>query len=59
MAFDGFTVAALTHELGNAFQNTRINKIAQPEKEELLLTIKGNSATLRLLMSADASLPLM
>ncbi len=59
MAFDGFTVAALTKELSDAFRNTRINKIAQPEKEELLLTIKGNSATLRLLISADASLPLM
>ena len=58
MAFDGITLAAIVKELSAATLNTRINKIAQPEDDELLLTIKGNSNTFRILLSADASLPL-
>lgn len=59
MAFDGITVAAVVDELKEKLLNTRINKIAQPESDELLLTIKGNSTQYRLLVSADASLPLI
>jgi len=59
MAFDGITVAAVVDELKEKLLNTRINKIAQPESDELLLTIKGNSTQYRLLISADASLPLI
>ncbi|MBR6309265.1 MAG: NFACT family protein [Lachnospiraceae bacterium] len=59
MAFDAITVAALTHELSDTFQNTRIYKISEPDQNELILTIKGNSSQYRLLISADASLPLM
>ena len=59
MAFDAVTVAALTKELSDTFQNTRIYKISEPDQNELMLTIKGNSSQYRLLISADASLPLM
>lgn len=59
MAFDGITVAAVVNELSHATENTRIYKISQPEADELLLTIKGNSTQFKLLMSADASLPLV
>lgn len=59
MAFDGITVACLTHELSATFTGLRIYKIAQPEPDELMLTIKGNSGTWRLLLSADATLPLV
>ena len=59
MAFDGITVAALTKELADTFTGLRIYKIAQPEADELMLTIKGNSGTWRLLMSSDATLPLV
>ena len=59
MAFDGITVAAVADELKEKLLNTRINKISQPENDELLFTIKGNSTQYRLLMSADASLPLI
>ena len=40
MAFDGITVAALVQELQDTLTDGRINKIAQPEADELLLTIK-------------------
>lgn len=59
MAFDGITIAALTAELQEKLINGRIYKIAQPEKDELLLTIRRNGQQYRLIMSADASLPLI
>ena len=49
MAFDGFTVAAIVHELNSVLIEGRINKIAQPEKDELLLTIKASGNQYRLL----------
>lgn len=59
MAFDGFTVAAVTNQLNAATNGTRIYKISQPDAYTLALTIKGNSTQFKLLLSADASLPLV
>ena len=59
MAFDGIVVAGLVHEFRNELIGGRIAKIAQPETDELLLTIKTNDGQRRLLISADASLPLI
>ena len=59
MAFDGITISCLKNELKTALLNGRIYKIAQPETDELLLTIKTNSGQYRLVLSASASLPLV
>ena len=59
MAFDGITIASITKELNQNLTGGRIYKIAQPESDELLLTIKNNGSQYRLLLSADASLPLV
>ena len=59
MAFDGFTVAALTSELKKKIMGGRIYKIAQPEPDTLLITVKTISDTSRLLISANASFPLI
>ena len=59
MAFDGIVVANLVHELKEQLKDGRIAKIAQPENDELLLTVKGTEGQMRLLISADASLPLI
>ncbi|MEE0221398.1 MAG: NFACT family protein, partial [Lachnospiraceae bacterium] len=59
MAFDGITIANLVYDLNQKIVSGRIAKIAQPEKDELLLTIKGNRENFRLLISANASLPLL
>ncbi len=59
MAFDGITVAALVAELSDKLRGGRISKIIQPEKDELLLTIKSDQGQFRLLVSTDASLPLL
>ncbi len=59
MAFDGITVAALVQELRCTLLDGRINKIAQPEADELLLTVKTPKGQKRLYISASASLPLI
>ena len=59
MALDGIVVASPAKELQENFTNARLSKIAQPEKDELLLTMKGSNGQKRLLLSASASLPLV
>ena len=59
MAFDGVTIRGIVQELNNKILAGRIYKIAQPEKDELLLTIKVSGGQYRLVLSADASLPLI
>ncbi len=59
MAFDGIVIANLTRDFKTRLEGGKINKIAQPEKDELLFTIKNNRETMRLLISASASLPLI
>lgn len=59
MAFDGIVVANLVYELNQTILNSRISKIAQPENDELLFTLKGASGQYRLAMSASASLPFL
>lgn len=60
MAFDGIVIANLVHELRETVLNTKISKIAQPEPDELLITVKGGEARqYRLAISASASLPFL
>lgn len=59
MAFDGITVSAITQELKANLTDGRIAKIAQPEADELLLTVKTPQGQKRLYISASASLPLV
>ena len=59
MAFDGVTIANVVSELKKELIGGRLYKIAQPEEDELLLTIKQPSGQKRLFISAGASLPLI
>lgn len=58
MAFDGIVVHALVHQLQEALTGGRVHKIAQPEQDEILLTLKGSQGQYRLVLSVNASLPL-
>lgn len=58
MAFDGITIAAIRKELTDTLKDGRISKIAQPEPDELLLTIKTPAGQYKLVLSANPSLPL-
>lgn len=68
MALDGIVIANMVQELQDKLTDGRITKIAQPEKDELLLTIKysrtsEDGSTMRgkylLVMSVNPSLPLL
>ncbi len=62
MAFDGITVANIVRDLKKELLGGRIYKIAQTEKDELLITVRraveNGGGQRRLFMSSDASLPL-
>lgn len=57
MAFDGLVISNIVYELNQTLINARISKIAQPENDELLFTLKGANGQHRLAVSASASLP--
>ena len=59
MALDGISIHALVHEFNENLLNGKINKISQPEKEELLITVNTSNGNKRVLISANASLPFM
>ena len=60
MAFDGITVSNIVYELNKTLADGRISRIAQPEKDELHLTVKAvGRNNYRLMISANASLPLI
>ncbi|HIS25447.1 MAG TPA: NFACT family protein [Candidatus Pullilachnospira intestinigallinarum] len=59
MAFDGITISNIVSELNRTIVNGKINKIAQPESDELIFTIKNQRTQYRLFLSASASLPLI
>ena len=59
MAFDGITTANLTYELNEALADSRINRVIQPEKNELYLYLHGRAGNKILYMSANPSLPLV
>lgn len=58
MAFDGIVIANLVHEFNEKLTGGKISKIAQPEKDELFITVKNNRENYRLQISVNASLPL-
>ena len=63
MAFDGITVAGLCRELQDSLTGGRVYKIAQTDKNELVLTLRlaaeRGGGQVRLYLSADPSLPLV
>ncbi len=53
MALDGITLACLVHELKEKLLGAKINKIYQPEKDELIIATRNE----RLLLCANSSHP--
>lgn len=58
MAFDGIVISNIVRDLSKTLAGGRITKVSQPEKDELVLTVK-NYDTYKLFISASASLPLI
>lgn len=59
MALDGLVISNVVYEIKEKLVDGRISKISQPEKDELVLTIKNNRESYKLFLSAGASLPLI
>ncbi len=55
MAMDGTAVAALVRELNESLMGTRVDKVYQPEHDELHLTFRGGGEPRRLLLTANPS----
>lgn len=57
MAFDGFVTHCMVRELKNILLQGRIDKIYQPERDEITLSVRTREGTYRLLLSAATSNP--
>ncbi len=57
MAFDGVTVSALVSEIKNKVIGGRIDKIYQPEGDEIILSIRSFGKAYKLLLTANPSNP--
>ncbi len=53
MPFDGLTIRALCAELNSDLQDARVDKIHQPEKDEIVLSLRSRNGSFRLLLSAN------
>lgn len=54
MPFDGFTLGAIARELNGVLRGGRIDRIIQPERDELIFTVRNGGANHMLLLSASA-----
>ena len=52
MAFDGLVVRALAQELNQKLSGARLDKIYQPERDTLVLQLRGSQGAKRLLLTA-------
>lgn len=54
MPMDGFTLGLIAGELNRALSGGRIDRIVQPERDELFITVRNGGANHVLLLSASA-----
>ena len=57
MAFDGVLLSGLARELQAVLANGRVDRIHQPETDEIHILIRNNGRNHKLLLSASASYP--
>ena len=54
MAFDGIFIYSIISELKSVIVNGRVEKVNQPEKDEIILTVKNERNIYKLSISASA-----
>jgi len=54
MPIDGLTLGIIAEELKDTLAGGRIDKIVQPERDEIILTVRNNGTNHQLLLSASA-----
>ena len=57
MSFDGFVTRCVADELSRTISDGKIDKIYQPERDEIIMSIRTRRGTYKLLLSASASNP--
>lgn len=57
MAFDGLVIRALAQELNTKLSGARLDKVYQPEPDELLLQCHGMEGSFKVTLSANPSIP--
>lgn len=57
MAFDGLTISNLIYEFNENILGGRIDKIYQPEKDEVILQIRNKGKSFKLLLTVNSSNP--
>ncbi|MDF2613608.1 MAG: Fibronectin-binding domain protein [Clostridia bacterium] len=57
MALDGIVLANIIYELDTLLVNGRIDKIYQIEKEDILLSVRNNGTSYKLLLTANSNYP--
>ena len=54
MPLDGLTLSFVAKELNGLLAGGRIDKVVQPERDEILLTVRNEGKNCQLLLSASA-----
>jgi predicted ribosome quality control (RQC) complex YloA/Tae2 family protein len=57
LPFDGIVTKCAVEELSSKLTNGRIEKIFQPENDEIYLSVRANGENLRLVLSSSANYP--
>lgn len=57
MALDGIFLFSIINEMKTKILDGRVDKVTQPEKDEIVLSIKNNRKTYKLLISSSAVYP--
>lgn len=57
MALDGIFLNSIVNELKASIIDAKIDKINQPEKDEVILTLRKDRKNIRLLISASSKFP--
>lgn len=57
MALDGIVLRAISQELIDKIKGGKVDKVHQPEKDELIINIRNKGSNLKLLVSASSSNP--
>ncbi|TJX65681.1 fibronectin/fibrinogen-binding protein [Soehngenia saccharolytica] len=59
MSYDGIVTKAVVNELNTLLKDGRIDKVYQPEKDEVIIQIYNNGTNYKLLISASSTYPRM
>lgn len=57
MAFDGIAISCIAHELNEILKDGRVDKVLQPEHDEIILAVRAGGKNRRIVLSASPSNP--